>query len=209
MFISMNVKPHDTRDSLIARLNSPADVAAWNEVMSIYGPLVYRVAIQQGLQKADAEDVVQEVFTVVLRSVGEWLDQPKRGRFRSWLSGICRNTSLNVLNRRPKGAVGLGGTEAIEAMNRLEEAVDDVSSAFDIEYKREIYRWAIKKVKVSVSQSTWDAFYKTHVEGRPIADVSSELGVKTGSIYLARSRVMRRLRELVKQYREASDDQTE
>ncbi len=58
--------------------------------------------MRQGLQPADAEDVVQQVFTAIFQSVEKWLEQSERGRFRNWLIGIGRNVALNMLNRKPK-----------------------------------------------------------------------------------------------------------
>ena len=108
--------PPETRASLILRLKDAADVAAWDEVAAIYGPLVFRMAQRQGLQAADADDVVQEVFAAVAKSVSDWVDQPQRGRFRHWLLGIARNISINVLTRRPHGSVGRGGDDEIDAL---------------------------------------------------------------------------------------------
>lgn len=65
--------PPETRASLIVRLRDAADVAAWDEFVAIYGPLVYRLALRQGLQAADADDVVQQVFAAVAQSVHHWL----------------------------------------------------------------------------------------------------------------------------------------
>ena len=77
--------PPETRASLILRLPDAADVAAWDQIVAIYGPLVYRMGLRQGLQAADADDLVQEVFTAVARSVSQWLERSDRGKFRAWL----------------------------------------------------------------------------------------------------------------------------
>ena len=101
--------PSETRASLIVRLRDAADVAAWDEFVTIYGPVVYRLALRQGLQAADADDVVQQVFAAVAQSVHQWLEKPQRGRFRGWLLTIARNIAIKTLIRRPTGGVGRGG----------------------------------------------------------------------------------------------------
>ena len=191
--------PPETRASLILRLRDAADVAAWDEVVAIYGPLVFRMAQRQGLQAADADDVVQEVFAAVAKSVGDWTEQPERGRFRGWLLGIARHIAINALSRRPKGAIGRGGPQPDPSLAEIPAPIGELSTEFDLEYRREVYRWAAERVRQSVASVTWQAFHRTHVEGIPIAEVAAQLGISIGSVYIARSRVMSRLRALAKQ----------
>lgn len=189
--------PPETRASLIVRLRDAADVAAWDEFVAIYGPLVHRLAMRQGLQAADAEDVVQQVFAAVAQSVHQWLERPQPNRFRGWLLTIARNIAIKTLTRRPQGGVGLGGDPGL---NELVAAEGDWSSHFDIEYRREVYRWAAEQVQNTVSSTTWNAFQLTHIEGVSIADAAKRLSMSVGNIYIARSRVISRLRELAKQF---------
>lgn len=189
--------PPETRASLIVRLRDAADVAAWDEFVAIYGPLVHRLAMRQGLQAVDAEDVVQQVFAAVAQSVHQWLERPQQNRFRGWLLTIARNIAIKTLTRRPQGGVGLGGGPGL---NDLAAPEGDWSSHFDIEYRREVYRWAAEQVQNSVSPNTWNAFQLTHIEGLSIADAAEQLDMSVGNIYIARSRVISRLRELAKQF---------
>lgn len=198
--------PSDTRASLIVRLRDQEDRDAWDEVMAIYGPLVFRMALRQGLQRADAEDVVQQVFTAIFQSVEKWLEQSERGRFRCWLIGIGRNTALNMLNRKPMGGIGVGGTEGLDKVGRLKAAEDELASEFDIEYQREVYCWAAQRVEADVDPNTWEAFRITHVDGVSISEAAERLGVSVGQVYVARSRVMKRLQNLVSQYSGVTDD---
>jgi RNA polymerase sigma-70 factor, ECF subfamily len=202
----MFLSPTDTRASLIQRLRDEADLAAWDEVTAVYGPLILRMATRQGLQLADAEDVAQEVFSVVVRSIDQWLDQPSRGRFRGWLFGICRNTALNLLNRAPHGGIGGAGVDGLESLAEPYSTDDESSREFDLEYQREVYRWAANQVRSKVAETTWQAFERTHLEGCSIAEVAQKLGLSVANVYIARSRVMSHLRKLVKKYNEVSDE---
>ena len=201
----MSPSPPDTRASLILRLRDAADMAAWDEVVAIYAPLVFRMAQRQGLQAVDADDVVQEVFSAVARSIDRWLDQAQRGRFRGWLLGITRNIAINVLTRRPCGGAGVGGEDSLRVLAEIPRAEDAVSSQFDVEYRREVYCWAARQVRDSVTPTTWDAFHLTQLEGVSIADAARRLGVSVGNVYIARSRVMNRLRELARQFEVANE----
>jgi RNA polymerase sigma-70 factor (ECF subfamily) len=192
--------PTETRASLILRLPDAADVAAWDELVAIYAPLVYRSAIRRGMQPADADDLVQEVFAAIARSVSNWLDRSDRGSFRAWLLAIARNVAINHLTRRHTRSIGAGGEEAVKMMAAMPANESTVSSQFDLDYRREVFRWAAAKVRDSVHGSTWRAFQLTHIEGLSIDDAAAKLNVSVGTIYAGRSRVMNRLQELVKQY---------
>lgn len=194
--------PPETRASLILRLPDAADVAAWDEVLAIYGPLVYRMGLRQGLQSADADDLVQEVFTAVARSVSDWLERSDRGKFRAWLLRIARNTAVNFLTRRRYRPLGDGGDDALNRLANLPAPDSELSGEFDLEYRREVFRWAADQIQEVVTHNTWQAFWLTHVDGRSIADVAEHLGISTGNVYIGRSRVMSRLKELTKQFEE-------
>jgi RNA polymerase sigma-70 factor (ECF subfamily) len=196
----MAPSPPDTRASLILRLPNTQDAAAWDEVLSIYGPLVYRLAIRQGIQPADADDLVQEVFTSISRSVSQWLERTDRGRFRAWLLRIARNTAVNFLTRRPHGPPATGGDEAARRLAELPGPESDASVVFDLEYRRELFSWAARQVQEAVSETTWRAFWLTHVEQHSIASAAQQLGLHVGHVYVSRSRVMNRLKELVREF---------
>jgi len=191
--------PAETRASLILRLPDAADAAAWDELVAIYAPLVYRLAVQKGMQHSDADDLVQEVFTAIARSVADWLERPDRGSFRAWLLRIARNAAVNHLTRRTTRTMGTGGEEAADMLAELPAIESAVSSQFDLEYRREVFRWAADQARDAVHESTWLAFQLTHIEGHSVADAAMQLDVSIGTIYVSRSRVMSRLQELVKQ----------
>lgn len=192
--------PLETRASLIRRLPDPANAAAWDEFATIYAPLVYRMARKQGLQPSDADDVVQEVMASVARSVEAWLARDDRGGFRAWLFRIARNTAVNFLTRHKHRRLGAGGDEVQQWLDQ--QPAPEETSEFLAEYEREVFRWAAAKVREEVSEQNWLAFWETTMESRPIAEVAEETGMSVGSVYIARSRVMARLRKMVGRYEE-------
>lgn len=149
-----------------------------------------------GLQTADVENVVQEVLLAVSQSIDQWLENPQRGSFRGWLSRIAKNKTLDLLTRkatRPES----GPSREWEA---IPSAKSSISSFWDQEYRWELFVRASKQVRESLAESTWQAFWLSTVENRPIADVASQLGVREGMVYLSRCRVLDRIRKLVKQW---------
>lgn len=193
----MSVLLPETRASLILRLQDAADVAAWDEFAATYAPAVYRSARRQGLQAADADDLVQEVLSAVARSVTGWLAREDRGAFRAWLFRIARNTAIDFLTRRRHRPWAAGGDVDPDQLQQV-QADADVSSQLDMEYRRQIFLKASEIVRRQVSETTWQAFHRTGVQQHSVAQVAKELQISHGSVYIARSRVMKRLQQTVK-----------
>ena len=191
-----------TRRSLVLRLRNAEDQAAWAEFVQLYEPLIYRLARRKGLQDADARDLCQDVLSAVADAVGRWDPDPTRGRFRAWLFRIARNLLVNFLARQRRHAGGSGRSSVQELLEAQPAGDDGAEAEFAAELRRRAFRWAAEQVRVEFTEPTWQAFWKTGVEGRPVAAVAAELGLSPGAVYVARSRVLARLRERVAQLTE-------
>jgi RNA polymerase sigma-70 factor (ECF subfamily) len=189
-----------TRASLLARLGDPGDRAAWQQFVELYGRLVYGFARQRGLQDADAADLTQEVFLALAGGAGRWQYDPKRGSFRAWLYGLTRNKVARFLERGRAQPRGSGDTDA---NRRLDEEPgresDDLEAAWEREFQQQLFRLAAEAVVDSFAPTTWQAFWRTAVEGKSAAAVAADLGLSVGAGYVARSRVLARLTEQVRQ----------
>lgn len=193
----------DTRISLILRLPRSADAAAWREFVELYEPLVLRFARRRGLQEADAQDLVQRVFTSVAGAVDRWQPDAARGKFRAWLFRIARNHLINQSSlRRRERPVG-GSTQVRRLHSEIDERVVDAGD-IEIEYRRAVFESAAARVKRLVQPATWSAFWETMVVGRTCESVAEELKLSVGAIYVARSRVIARLRSVAEEL-EAND----
>ncbi|MEQ1827044.1 MAG: sigma-70 family RNA polymerase sigma factor [Pirellula sp.] len=187
----------ETSESLLQRLNDQQDVAAWNEFLAIYRPVVLRMAQRRGLQHADADDLAQQVFMSVARKVNDWEPHNSETRFRNWLGRIARNAILNELVRaKPDRAAGAGGHDLV-----LGQVPDqgELSIALTIEARRQALLWAASAVEGEFSSSTWEMFYQTAIDGRPVNEVADGLGRSAGAVYIARCRVMQRIKEKVQE----------
>jgi RNA polymerase sigma-70 factor (ECF subfamily) len=65
-----------------------------------------------------------------------------------------------------------------------------------------VFQWAAERVRESVAEHTWKAFWLTSIEGLPVESAAAQLNTRAGNIYFARSRVMARIKELVQQYQD-------
>jgi RNA polymerase sigma-70 factor (ECF subfamily) len=186
-----------TRASLIARLRDPQDRAAWQQFVELYGSLVYGFARQRGLQDADAADLTQEVFLALAGAAGRWQYDPRQGPFRAWLYGVTRNKVAKFLQRRRGEPVGSGDSDAHRLLAEQPSPDADPEAVWEQEFQRHLFRLAAAQVEERCAPTTWQAFWQTAVEGRSAPAVAAELGLSIGAVYVARSRVLARLAELV------------
>lgn len=199
----------DTHLSLILRLPKSSaggiDQTAWQEFAESYEPFLYRFARRRGLQDADAHELVQRVMVSVANSVQRWeptSERESRPRFRNWLFTIARNQLINIL--RASGAnLGVGGTTQVVKLR--EDVTASNSEMLEDDLRYEMFLWAATRVKCQVEAETWRAFWLTAVEGQGCKDVAMALGVSVGSVYVARSRVLARIRNEIDTM---SDDQS-
>lgn len=183
----------ETRNSLIARVQEQGDGASWAEFLAIYQPVVLRMARRRGFQEADALDVVQQVFFSVSRSIGSWQSGDDMPPFRAWLSTIARNAITQTLTRR-KPDIATGSTDVSDMLLEWPDR-DATSAELDREARAGIFRLVANQVREEFSPDTWAAFWRTAVDGQSAAEVSKALGRTAGAIYVARFRVLARLKE--------------
>jgi RNA polymerase sigma-70 factor (ECF subfamily) len=190
--------PPTTRYSLLLRIADPQNHAAWLEFVAIYEPLVYRVARRRGLQDADARDLCQEVFRAVAGVAHRWEPDPARGSFRGWLSRVARNLTLNALRTQRRRGQASGDSDLARLID-LQPADDERSREIDNEYRRRLFELAAEAIEPQFTRTTWQAFWQTAVLSREVSRVAAELGISPGAVYIAKSRVLARLRERVSQ----------
>ncbi len=144
----------------------------------------------------DADEVTSDVMRRVARAATRWSDQRPPAQFAAWLTRVAKNSLLNLVCRELSKR-GTGGTT--HQMTLLERpAANDVSKQlWEEDRKRELVRIAAKRIRDDFDQDSWTAFWNTHVEGEPIAEVAGRLGKTAGAIYAIRSRIVRRLRDEV------------
>ncbi|TWU44752.1 RNA polymerase sigma factor [Rubripirellula tenax] len=188
-----------TRGSLLLRIRSHEDQAAWSEFVEIYLPLIYAYARKQGLQDADASDVAQDVLTSINGAISRFDYDPKQGKFRGYLFTVTRN-QIGKSWKKKVGSAGSGNT-AVHQM--LEQVADPAGDPADDEehwnqqHQQRLMQWASEKVQAEVTPATWQAFELTSIANQKAQTVAETLGLSVGAVYIAKSRVIKRIRELI------------
>ena len=185
-----------TRPSLLVRIRDLKDEEAWRQFVGLYTPLVYRYARKRGLQDADAADLAQDVLRAV--ATGGINYDPQRGRFRAWLYGLARHKLCDFLAAQDRACRGTGDTPA-QLRLAEEPAPAQETALWDLEYERRLFEWAAEQVRGEFRDQTWQAFWQTAVHGKQAKDTAEALGMTLGAVYIAKSRVLARLRKEIQQ----------
>lgn len=187
--------PSSVSSSLLERLrvNSPE---AWGRLVDLFGPLVYQRCRQNGLQPADAGDVFQDVFRAVATQIGRFRRDRPGDTFRGWLWTITRNKLADFWRGRQEAPQAPGGSDALRKLqNLMADGPAQPGESPDPAAPRSLYRRALKLIQDEFEERTWKAFWAVAIDGRSPADVADELGMSVNAVYIAKTRVLRRLRE--------------
>jgi DNA-directed RNA polymerase specialized sigma24 family protein len=168
----------DTSASLLLRIRDPHDNAAWATFVGVYSPLVSRYCVRKGFQSADADDVAQEVFARVARSIASFDYAPEKGRFRGWLGTITAHAMAS--HRTPHSAPLLADPPQPDP-------------EWNRDFAEHVLAVAMDRVRGEFEPATWAAFEGTWVRQEAAADVAARLGVAIHAVYVNKSRVLKRL----------------
>jgi RNA polymerase sigma-70 factor (ECF subfamily) len=182
-----------TSPSLLARVKAD-DAAAWDRLVGLYAPLVYRWCRRADLPEQEIADIFQEVFHAVATHIAAFRREGANDTFRGWLRVITRNKVRDYF-RKTGREPGVGGTEAQLLFARLPDACADADDSDGGPADRGLFGRALELVRCEFEERTWQAFWLTAVEDRAAGEVAIELRMSPGAVRVAKSRVLRRLRE--------------
>lgn len=179
---------HTTPPTLLDRLRRSPDEAAWRRLVHLYTPLLFTWARKAGEKEHDAADLIQDVFTTLVQILPSF--QYDRGSsFRGWL----RTVTLNKLRDR-KRRLALARNVPMDQVP--EPSLPDAAETFwEKEYHRELARRALELMQAEFTPNTWKACLENVMNGRPSEEVARELGISENAVYIAKCRVLRRLRQ--------------
>jgi RNA polymerase sigma-70 factor (ECF subfamily) len=179
---------NSTPVSLLEQLRRPGDQAAWQRFVQLYTPLLFYWARRHGAQQQEAADLVQDVFVVLVQNLPEF-HYDRQKTFRGWLRTILLN---KWRERHRRAALPLEPNGA--ALDNV--AGEETIAAFDeAEYRRDLVERALQLMQTDFDPTTWQACWQYVVCGRPAATVAAVLGIRVGTVYAAKCRVLTRLRQ--------------
>jgi RNA polymerase sigma-70 factor (ECF subfamily) len=170
------------------------DAVAWSRLARLCAPVVARWCRRSGLQDADVDNVVQEVFRTLARTVQDFRRDRGSGSFAAWLFTVTRSRIADWRQARQRQPPAVGGSDFLERLEQEPAPADDSSSAA-INPTAMLCRRALDLVRPEFTVTTWQAFWRSTIDGHDTADIATDLGMTANAVRLAKSRVLRRLRE--------------
>ena len=193
--------------SLAVRLQDGSQ-AAWGDFVELYGPLVESWLVRTGLKRAVREDIAQDVFLAVHRSIADFDSTRENATFRGWLWRITRNSVLQSL--RKKQVAARGGSTALARLEAIEDPANESPFADSVSHWTQLsetdppsdandiaalLRRAMQQIQQRVDPLTWQAFWNTAALNRSTDDVAADLNMTAAAVRKAKSRTMQRLRK--------------
>lgn len=184
----------DTSHSLLDRLRDDPHAPDWRKFTQLYEPLVRSWLRRKDIAEHDADDVVQNIMTVVVKKVGEFQHNGRAGAFRTWLRSITVNCLRDHWRSRRAAPAGVGGSDLQIFIAQLADSDSELSRKWDQEHDRHVMRTLLNMLKGEFEPRTWQAFKLFALDGVPAAKVAEELKMTPNAVFIAKSRVLTRLR---------------
>lgn len=185
----------DTSASLLDRLRDQSDSAAWQRLLDLYTPLIRGWLRRHAPLEQEADDLVQEVLAVVVRKIPQFRREPRTGAFRRWLRSITVNCLRDSWRARRGRPIATGAGDFDQMLQQLEDPESDLSRLWDQEHDRHVTHRLLEQIKPKFEPKTWQAFQRVALDGDLPDQVAAELGLSVNAVFIAKSRVLARLRQ--------------
>jgi RNA polymerase sigma-70 factor (ECF subfamily) len=184
----------DTPVSLLERLRQRPASADWQRLDDLYRPLIHRWLLRDPTLGEEAEDLVQEVLSVLVRELPRF-ERQRAGSFRCWLRTITTNRLQAFWRSRQARPVPLGSGSASSPLSQLEDPTSELSRQWDHEHDQHVVGRLLELIEGDFEPTTWQAFRRVVLNERKPEAVATELGLSVNAVLLAKSRVLKRLRQ--------------
>lgn len=181
----------ETSRSLLERVRDSADSESWRRLVDLYTPWLQGWLRRCHVPETDCDDLIQEVLVVVAKEVSGFQLSERRGAFRNWLRTILFNRLQNYWRQQQTRPL-VGATDVLTMLEDPNGALDRIWNQEHDEY---VTRRLLELIEPEFMATTWRAFRRQVVDDCPAATVAAELNMTANAALIAKSRVLRRLRE--------------
>ena len=187
-----------TTTALLEGLFDVQDGVVWQVFDDRYRPIIVAIGRRLGLDGTEAEDVAQETLLQFLRDYREGRYSKDKGRLRNWIVGIARHRVIDFQRSRGRRKEKVGHSSALEVPDE-----NSVTEIWDQELERSILRQSVEELRrtTRTSENSIKAFEMLIFDRRPVDAVAEALGMKPHDVYVSKSRVTTRLREIAERLR--------
>jgi RNA polymerase sigma-70 factor (ECF subfamily) len=184
----------ETRKTLLIRAQTGA-TDAWKDLVDLYRPLILGWLNRQGVPARDLEDLGQEVLLSVVKHLPGFQHSGHRGAFRSWLRTIVCSRTADYWRAMNAGTQASGGSGATAALQQIADPDSDLNRQWDEEHDRYVLACLLDLVEEEFEPATLQAFRRLALDGASGAEAAQELGLSVAAVYVAKSRVLHRIRQ--------------
>jgi RNA polymerase sigma-70 factor (ECF subfamily) len=183
----------ETRQSLLFRAQT-GEENAWKDLTDLYRPLILGWLNRQGVPPRDLEDLSQDILLTVVKHLPTFQHSGNRGAFRSWLRTIVCSRTADYWRAVDPGSQADGGSGATVALQQIEDPDSDLNRQWDEEHDRYVLNCLLDLVEEEFEPLTLKAFRRLALDGASGAEAAEELGMSLAAVYVAKSRVLQRIR---------------
>jgi len=188
-----------TTTQVLEDMKASKDASAWGRFERHFFPVVVSFAKRLGLSQADAEDAAQETMLAFLKAFRSGRYDREKGRLSHWLFGVARNAILNFRRRAGRDKLIADQTAQTGFWDRLEDE-NAVRHTWTVEWQRMVILRCLERARQEFDAKTFEAFELFALSEKPIAEVMQRLNMSRNAIYIAKSRVLSRLRQLEQEF---------
>ena len=185
---------NETHLSMLARVQATQIGHSWNEFSQMYDGMIQSWLFRQGVQSQDADDIRQEVMTIVLRRIGEFQHNGRTGAFRAWLKSITSNCLRDFWRKNKNRAAG--GPDLEDMAAQLEDSASSQSMMWNAEHDRYVINHLLEQISERLSEKSVTVFRRIVIEEESAEDVAADLDMTLGAARVAQHRVLKTLKEV-------------
>ena len=184
----------ETSLSLLDQIRESSDAQSWDRLVALYAPLLKRWVLWYEVQDSDADDIVQDVLTVVTTDLPKFQHTEQAGAFRGWLRAILVNRVREFWRSRKYRPIATGTSSIEERLQQLQDGASEVSQMWNREHDQYVLKRLMKLVQSQFEPKTWQAFERQVLDGHKPETVAADLDLSMSSVYTAKYRVLNALR---------------